>query len=368
MCPVTGWNTTVPRPRDIFSGSKVIAEYDNGAAPGSPSREYIYSGGPEGSGLLAKIDSFGTRYYHQDHLSNRVVTDSSGNTLYELGHFPYGESWYNASGDKLQFTTYESDAESGNHYARAREYINRLARFSSLDPLAGDISDPQSLNRYLYALDNPINFVDPSGLSWCAWDDGTHDDPPPDGATEKECGEEGGTWITTVFSSVTVVGDETVRESVAMDRCFIYYVDGVYAGTSCAGADLGGGGPQSTGSPQKPQQQPKKPCTPLANNLQGTPAAGVDTLVDAFSRVTHPLDMLAVNATFFISGAVTVGAGGAAIAGGCLEPTPGEPLTCGAAILGGGPTIAGGSFLLKQGVSFFKNYTLPAIKDWGCHE
>jgi len=55
---VTGGNTTVY----IFSGSKVIAEYDNGAAPGSPSREYIYSGGPEGSGLLAKIDSSGTRH------------------------------------------------------------------------------------------------------------------------------------------------------------------------------------------------------------------------------------------------------------------------------------------------------------------
>jgi len=59
---VTGGNTTAPRPRDIFSGSKVITEYDNGAAPGSPSREYMYSGGPEGSGLLAKIDSSGTRY------------------------------------------------------------------------------------------------------------------------------------------------------------------------------------------------------------------------------------------------------------------------------------------------------------------
>ena len=39
----------------------MIAEYDNGAAPHSPSREYIYPGGPEGSGLLAKIDSSGTR-------------------------------------------------------------------------------------------------------------------------------------------------------------------------------------------------------------------------------------------------------------------------------------------------------------------
>jgi hypothetical protein len=53
----------------IFSGSKVIAEYDNGAAVGSPSREYIYAGGA----LLAKFDSSGTKYYHQDQLSNRLA-------------------------------------------------------------------------------------------------------------------------------------------------------------------------------------------------------------------------------------------------------------------------------------------------------
>ncbi len=65
----------------IFTGSKVIAEYDNGAAVGSPSREYVYSG----TTLLAKIDPSGTKYYHQDHLSNRLVTDSSGNAYAQLG-------------------------------------------------------------------------------------------------------------------------------------------------------------------------------------------------------------------------------------------------------------------------------------------
>lgn len=66
---VSGSTTTVY----IFSGSKVIAEYDNGAGVASPSREYIYGGGV----LLAKIDASGTKYYHQDQLSNRLVTDSS---------------------------------------------------------------------------------------------------------------------------------------------------------------------------------------------------------------------------------------------------------------------------------------------------
>src|SRR5205085_1991899 len=123
----------------IFSGKKVIAEYDNGAAPASPSREYIYSG----ASLLAKIDSSATKYYHQDQLSNRLVTDSSGNTAAQLGHFPFGESWYNASNDKLLFTSYERDSESGNDFALARYYVSRLGRFNSPDLFSGDRHDPQ---------------------------------------------------------------------------------------------------------------------------------------------------------------------------------------------------------------------------------
>jgi hypothetical protein len=34
----------------------------------------------------------------------------------------------------------------------------------SPDPLAGDISNPQSLNRYAYVLDNPTTLTDPLGL------------------------------------------------------------------------------------------------------------------------------------------------------------------------------------------------------------
>jgi RHS repeat-associated protein len=143
-----------------FSGSKVIAEYVNGAAPASPSTEYIYAGGT----LLAKIDSSGTKYYHPDHLSNRLVSDSSGNTAAQIGHFPFGESWYNASNDKLIFTTYERDSESGNDYAMARTYVNRLGRFSSPDPMAGSAGNPQSLNRYSYVGNNPVSLVDPTGL------------------------------------------------------------------------------------------------------------------------------------------------------------------------------------------------------------
>ena len=146
--------------RYIFSGSKVIAEYASTASPSAPTIEYIYAG----TTLIASEDNTSTyRFYQRDHLSNRVVTDINGNVLEQLGHYPYGESWYNSSGDKLLFTSYERDAESGNDYAQARYYVSRLGRFSSVDPLSGSTSDPQSLNRYVYVRDNPTVLVDPSG-------------------------------------------------------------------------------------------------------------------------------------------------------------------------------------------------------------
>jgi RHS repeat-associated protein len=144
----------------LFSGSKVIAEYDNGAVPTAPSREYVYGG----AALLAKVDSGGTEYYHQDHLSNRLITSSTGATVEQMGHYPFGDTWYNATNDKLFFTTYEHDTESGNDYAIARSYVNRIGRFTSMDSLPGDISNPQSLNRFPYVKNDPENLVDPMGM------------------------------------------------------------------------------------------------------------------------------------------------------------------------------------------------------------
>jgi RHS repeat-associated protein len=142
----------------VFSGGSVIAEYDNGASIASPTREYIYNG----SQMLAKIDSSGTKYYLKDRLSTRLVTDSSENIVEQHGHYPYGEVWYDGA-DKRKFTTYERDAETGNDYALARYYISRLGRFNSTDLLSGTSDDPQSLNRYAYSRNDPVNRFDPSG-------------------------------------------------------------------------------------------------------------------------------------------------------------------------------------------------------------
>jgi len=39
-----------------------------------------------------------------------------------------------------------------------------LGRFMSPDPVAGNRANPQSLNRYTYALNNPLKYIDPTGM------------------------------------------------------------------------------------------------------------------------------------------------------------------------------------------------------------
>jgi uncharacterized protein RhaS with RHS repeats len=59
----------------------------------------------------------------------------------------------------------------------SRFYAPNPGRWHSPDPLAGDITNPQSLNRYAYVLNNPTGNTDPSGLSCVTEDDGlTGDD------------------------------------------------------------------------------------------------------------------------------------------------------------------------------------------------
>ena len=75
--------------------------------------------------------------------------------------------------DKRLFTGKERDAETGWDYFEARYLANAVGRFTSPDPVAGSLANPQTLNRYAYCLANPLRYRDPSGLlvDWGANDD-----------------------------------------------------------------------------------------------------------------------------------------------------------------------------------------------------
>jgi RHS repeat-associated protein len=104
-----------------------------------------------------------------------------------MDYLPYGTenapaNFTSTCSTRYKFTGYERDEETdynnlghGLDYAFARYYNPRLARFMSADPLAGDIADPQSLNRYAYVGNNPINFTDPTGMDPCYDNEGVVD-------------------------------------------------------------------------------------------------------------------------------------------------------------------------------------------------
>jgi RHS repeat-associated protein len=144
----------------VWEGSQVIAEY-NGSS-GALISEYIYAGGR----MVARDQGGVLRYFHQDRLSSRLITDGSGLVAGAMDHLPFGEDAATGAGesDKHRFTSYERDSESGTDYAINRQHQYSLGRFNQPDLLGGAIGNPQSLNRYSYTLNDPVNLVDPLGL------------------------------------------------------------------------------------------------------------------------------------------------------------------------------------------------------------
>lgn len=143
----------------IYEGGHAIAEYANGAPAASPTVEYV--------GRLAAFSSGTTTYFYQDHLSNRFMANASGTPTGTLSQFPFGELTSGSATTKWAFTNYERDnsaGDSGLDYAYGRFYSSRLGRFMSMDPLSGSIGNPQSLNRYAYVQNDPINAIDPTGM------------------------------------------------------------------------------------------------------------------------------------------------------------------------------------------------------------
>lgn len=120
--------------------------------------------------VLAKKNPDGTKnYHHSDHLgSNTVITDQSGTIVEKTTYKPYGELISGGNKTKFQYTGQEKDHETGLNYYDARYYDPHIRRFTQPDELIQNIYDPQSLNRYAYARNNPLRYTDPTGHAF--WD------------------------------------------------------------------------------------------------------------------------------------------------------------------------------------------------------
>ena len=91
-----------------------------------------------------------------------------GNVVQSVFYYPYGETRVNTGSVDLhyKFTGKEIDRESGLYYYGARYYDPVIGRFISPDSVVQSPGDPQTLNRYSYASNNPLANIDPTGHSW----------------------------------------------------------------------------------------------------------------------------------------------------------------------------------------------------------
>jgi RHS repeat-associated protein len=126
-------------------------------------------------GQLAAYRSYeGLTYFdHEDPLgTERIRTNYAGSTASTYLSLPWGDGYSstvnNAGGDQdnLHFAGLERDAESGTEHAQFRNYASVQGRWLGPDSYMGsyDLTNPQSMNRYAYVLNNPLSFTDPLGL------------------------------------------------------------------------------------------------------------------------------------------------------------------------------------------------------------
>lgn len=147
---------------DINVGlTQILAEMEGATTKA----QYIY-----GNGLIARIDQDNNiRYYHDDEQGNTIaLTDENAEITDTYTYLPFGEMVkHNGDTDQpFQFLGKQGIyAEGDNFYhIRARYYDANTGRFISEDPYPPSFTDPQTLNRYIYALNNPISLVDVNGL------------------------------------------------------------------------------------------------------------------------------------------------------------------------------------------------------------
>ena len=140
----------------------------------------------------ANQSNSGVSYLTSDPLGTpRVITDLNGNVKARHDYLPFGEELtlgrnndYVIDDIRQKFTSKERDSESKLDYFLARYYSSTHGRFTSPDEFSGgpdelfvlgsgdeqkqalpyaDILNPQSINKYQYAYNNPTRFIDRDG-------------------------------------------------------------------------------------------------------------------------------------------------------------------------------------------------------------
>lgn len=100
-----------------------------------------------GTGMVM-LDENGARLVHRTYSPLGVEDTSAGTAPWIPSHY----------------AGHLEDEDSGLTYMQARWYDPASGTFLSVDPVVADAADPQSYNAYAYARNNPVRYIDPTGM------------------------------------------------------------------------------------------------------------------------------------------------------------------------------------------------------------
>jgi len=136
-------------------GGRIVGQVDvamNGAAVGSRKISYLHTDSL-GSTESLTGPTAAPEHFKYDPFGKRIDAGTLGT--------PLGSS----SGVRLGFTGQEQEDDlNGLINMRGRIYDPQIGRFLSTDPLVANFKSSQGFNRYSYVYNNPLNYIDPSGL------------------------------------------------------------------------------------------------------------------------------------------------------------------------------------------------------------
>ncbi|HEX2162490.1 MAG TPA: RHS repeat-associated core domain-containing protein, partial [Thermoanaerobaculia bacterium] len=154
---------------------QVLREFANNVGVWTVQRDYVYR---DGVPLAAALSTGHIHHLHPDHLGTpRLITRNVGSGPQQVAfhaYYPYGveATQFNLDDERMKFTGHERDLgvswspADDLDYMHARWYNPQVGRFLSVDPIGGNTHLPQSWNRFTYGLNNPVRYIDPTGMLW----------------------------------------------------------------------------------------------------------------------------------------------------------------------------------------------------------
>ena len=119
--------------------------------------------------IISQADDIGSVYFlvKDGHGSTRALMNLQGQIVmgqvYRFDAFGIAVGFSPVNAYTAHLYCGEQMDSTGMVYLRARYYSPGTGTFTTLDPFAGNMRDPQSLHKYLYCVNDTINRIDPSG-------------------------------------------------------------------------------------------------------------------------------------------------------------------------------------------------------------